>query len=88
MCSLLLEPPIKLPPPIKISNSKYLSFLRHFCFQISTHSQVVLVVKNLPANAGDSRDMSSVPGLGRSPRVRNGNPFPYSCLENPTDRGA
>ena len=51
-------------------------------------SQVVLVVKNLPANAGDVRDMDSIPGSGRSPKVRNGNPLQYSCLENPMDRGA
>ena len=51
-------------------------------------SQVVLVVKNLPANAGDIRDMSSIPGLGRSPGEGHGNPLQYSCLENPMDRGA
>ena len=43
------------------------------------------VVKNLPANAGD---VDSVSGLGRSPGEGNGNPLQYSCLENPTDRGA
>ena len=46
------------------------------------------VVKNLPANAGDIRDMGSTPGLGRSPGGGSGNPLQYSCLENPTDRGA
>ena len=46
------------------------------------------VVKNTPANAGDERDTGSIPVLGRSPRVRNGNPFQYSCLENSMDRGA
>ena len=46
------------------------------------------VVKNLPANAGDARDIGSTPGSGRSPGVGNGNPCQYSCLENPTDRGA
>ena len=51
-------------------------------------SQVVLVVKNPPANAGDTRDMGLIPGSGRSPRVGNGNPLQYSCLENPMDRGA
>ena len=51
-------------------------------------SQVVLVVKNLPANAGDIRDMDSIPGLGRSPREGRGSPFQYSCLENPMDRAA
>ena len=51
-------------------------------------SQVVLVVKNLPANAGDERDVGLIPGLGRSPGVGNGNPLQYSYLENPMDRRA
>ena len=51
-------------------------------------SQVVLVVKNLPANAGDIKDAGSIPRLGRSPGGGNGNPLQYSCLENPMDRGA
>ena len=51
-------------------------------------SQVVLMVKNTPTNAGDMRDLGSIPGLGRSPGGRHGNPFHYSCLENPMDRGA
>ena len=46
------------------------------------------VVKNPPDNAGDSRDVGLIPGLGRSPGVGNGKPLQYSCLENPTDRGA
>ena len=44
--------------------------------------------KNPPANAGDIRDMGSIPGLGRSPGGGRGNPFQYSCLEKPMDRGA
>jgi len=48
----------------------------------------VLVVKNLPATAGDIRDMGSIPGSGRSPRGGHGNPLQYSCLENPMARGA
>ena len=51
-------------------------------------SQVALVVKNMPANAGDIRDVGSVPGLGRSPGEGHGNPLQYSCLEKPMDRGA
>ena len=51
-------------------------------------SQVALVVKNLPANAGDIRDVGLIPGSGRSPRERNANPPQYSCLENPMDSGA
>jgi len=49
---------------------------------------VALVVKNLPANAGDARDAGSIPGSGRSPGEGNGNPLQYSCLGNPMDRGA
>ena len=51
-------------------------------------SQVVLVVNNPSANAGDIRDMGSIPGPGRSPGGRHGNPLQCSCLENPIDRGA
>ena len=50
---------------------------------LSWASQVMLVVKNLPASAGDVRDMGSVPGLGRFPGGGHGNPLQYSCLENP-----
>ena len=50
-------------------------------------SQVVLVLKNTDANAGDIRDSDSIPGLGRYPGRGNGNPLQYSCLENPMDRG-
>ena len=51
-------------------------------------SQVALVVKNPPASAGDTRDMGSIPGSGRSARVGNGNSLQYSCLENSMDRGS
>ena len=44
-------------------------------------------VKNPCARAGDTGDSGSVPGSGRSPGEGNGNPFQYSCLENPMDRG-
>ena len=46
------------------------------------------VVKNLPANGGDARNMGSILGLGRSLEEGNGYPYQYSCLENPMDRGA
>ena len=61
----------------------------HIIFQIHIYGacQVVLVVKNPPANAGDIRDERSILGLGRSPGGRNGNPLQYSCLENPVHRG-
>ena len=46
-----------------------------------------LEVNNLLANAGDIRDMGSIPGLGRSLGERNGYPLQYSCLENSMNRG-
>ena len=51
-------------------------------------SQVALVVKNPPANTGYARHANLIPGLRRSLGEENGNPLHYSCLENPTDRGA
>ena len=45
------------------------------------------MVKNLPAKAGDTRDVGSIPGLGRSPGGGNGNPLQYACLENLVDGG-
>ena len=56
-----------------------------FCHPLT--SQVALVVKNPPANAGDLRDEALVPRLGRSPGKGHGNPLQYSCLGNPMDRG-
>ena len=47
-----------------------------------------IVVKNPRANAGDIRDVGSIPGSGRSPGGGHSNPLQYSCLENPIDRGA
>ena len=46
------------------------------------------MLKNLPANAGETRNLGSVPGLGRSPGGGHGNLLQNSCLENPLDRGA
>ena len=51
-------------------------------------SHVALVVKNLPASAGDIRDAGSVPGLRSSPGGGHGNSLQNSCLENPMDRGS
>ena len=56
--------------------------------KIKEVSQVVVVVKNLPANAGDVKDVGSTPRSGRSPGKGNGNPLQYYFLENPMDRGA
>ena len=52
---------------------------------IHNNNDIFSVVKNLPANA---RDVSLIPGSGRSPGEGNGNPPQYSCLRNPMDRGA
>ena len=65
----------------------------HWCYQenqeekclayvIHRASQVMQLVKNLPANALGARDVGSIPGSGRSPGIGNGNPLQYSCLEN------
>ena len=51
-------------------------------------SQVVLMVENMPGNAGDARDAGSTPGSGESPKGGHDNPVQYSCLKNPMDRGA
>ena len=53
------------------------------CSPFTGASQVALVVKNLPANAEDVRDVGSIPGLGRFSGGGHGNPLQYSCLENP-----
>ena len=58
------------------------------CVNIFGASQVAVVGKNSPANAGDIRDVGLIPGSGRSPGGGPGNPLQYSCLENPMDRGA
>ena len=57
-------------------------------YLIPAFSQVQLVVKNPPANAGGSRDAGWIPGSRRSPGEGDGNPLPYSCLGNPVDGGA
>ena len=62
----------------------WFSILRHLLFL----GLVALLVKNLSANAGDISDTRLVPGLGRSPGVRHGNLFQYSCLKKPMDNGA
>ena len=61
------------------------TFLRTFN-TLFLASQVALVIKNQPANAGDIRDVGSVPGSGRSPGEGDGNPLQYSCLEKTLDR--
>ena len=49
---------------------------------------MVLVIKNAPTNAGDIRDVGSIPGSGRFPGEGNGDPLQYSCMENLMDSGA
>ena len=73
-----------------LSLSDLLHSQRAFLWPIVSQgaSQVALVIKNPPANAGDVRNKGSVPGPGRSPGGQHGNPLQYSCLENPMDRGA
>ena len=71
--------PCFLRPSWAVSNSK----IRRFLYIRA--SPVALVVKNLPANAGDT---GLIPGSGRSPGEKNGNPLQYSCLGNPMDGGA
>ena len=56
--------------------------------EYSRTAQVVLVVKNPPADAGDIRDLGLIPGSGRFPWRRAWQPTPVFCLENPIDRGA
>ena len=63
----------------------------YVCVCLHVHmcaSQMVLVVKNLPSNARDLRDMGLIPGSGRPPQGGYGNPLQYSWLENPMERGA
>ena len=62
-------------------------FRQIFSFLQTATSQVALVIKNPPANAGDIRDTGSNPGSGRSPGGGHSNPLHYSCLKNPMDRG-
>ena len=62
------------------------------CFKQAAEANMDLpgdtAVKNQPASAGDARNTGSIPGSGRYPGEGNGNPFQYSCLENPMDREA
>ena len=58
------------------------------CLREPWASQAALVVRNLPANAGDIRDTGSIPESGRSPGEGDGYSLQCSCLENPMNRGA
>ena len=69
-------------------NKKTHVFFKKENMHIQRALQVGLMVRNLPAIAGDISNTCSIPGLERSPGEGNGNLLQYSCLENPTDRGA
>ena len=71
---------VRLLGPFTVQN---LAFIMPYV--LSWAFQVTLMIKKLPANAGD---LGSVPGSGRSPGGGHGNPLQCSCLENPMDRGA
>ena len=76
---------------LSFSSNVVMNILIHYFWvlmQVCLASQVVLLVKNPSANAGDVRDAGSSPGLGRSPGGGPGKQLQYSCLENPMDRGA
>ena len=66
----------------------FLALLLVFPYIERWASQVVLVVKNSPPNAGDIRDLDSIPGSGGSSGGEHGNLLQFSCLENPKHRGA
>ena len=68
--------------------SSYYAVVIYRDISLPRTSHVGLVVKNLPANAGDIRDEGSIPRAGRPPGRGHGTPLQYSCLENPMDRGA
>ena len=72
---------------IRIQTSCFSFGFRRNCFPPGA-SQVALVVKSLPANAGDTRDAGPIPGSGRPPGETHGTPLQCSCLESPMDRGA
>ena len=78
-------------PEFRVSRYKlfYAQLMNNQVLMYSTWaSQVALVLKNLPVKAGDVRDVSSIPGSGRSPGGGNGNSLQDTCLENPMHRGA
>ena len=82
LSELSTEPPSSHLLPMRPSSQIYVQENER-----NKSSHVALVVKNPPANGGDSRDTGSIPALGRSPGEGNGDPLQYSCLGNPVDRG-
>ena len=85
--SLQLEWKLTFSSPVATAEFSKFADLLGNSYSLRQTFQVVLVVKNPPASAGDTRDMGSIPESGRSPGIGNGNPLQYSCLENSMDRG-
>ena len=78
-----------LPPAMNKTAMKYFCRkLKKFDNELTKGFPGGTVVKKLLANAGGTRDMGSIPGLGRSPRQGNGNQLQYSCFERSMNRGA
>ena len=69
-------------------DGKKILFQNFRALRLPMASQGGIVVKNLPADAGDTTDMGLIPGSGRLPKSRKWQPIQYSCRENPMDRGA
>ena len=88
LCHPLLLLPSIFPSIMIVSNESALCIRwpKYWSFSFSISPEGGSVVKNPPANAGDTGDVGSIAGLGRPPE--GGNPLQYSCLENPMDRGA
>ena len=86
---------LKIQPMVMLSCIKWFTYsLEHWdqsinigFYDFTCASKVILVVNNPPANAGDIRNVGSIPGLERSLGGMHGNPLQYSCLKNPMDRG-
>ena len=76
--------------PVKFTNLTFITLKCMIQWHLVYSQELFwwLSVKNLPANAGDARDLCLIPGSRRSPGEGNGNPLQYSCLGNPMDRGA
>ena len=73
---------------VKINTKDRTLYRMCVCICMYVSIEVAPMVKNLSANAGDVRYTGSIPGSGRSPGGRHGNPLQYPCLGNPVDRGA
>ena len=86
-CFRVCEMKTVIIPPSQICCVRVYTCARRVPVPYAGASQVVPVVKTLPANAGDVREAGLIPGSGRSPGGGHGNPLQDSCLENPLDKG-